>query len=234
MSLWPVGKIGTKLLPDKTLTYLARYIHQTAITNSRILAAEGGKVTFRYKDSRESRWKTMTLEAAEFIRRFLQHVLPRGFHKVRYYGLLGPRNRCLLEQIRQELTDTGTLTFEWRFKNRVSHILLSLPPLPQRIPDLDHDASPQMEGAAVISLCTNLHNPLFRSTANDTIRVSLSHSCAKTLEPDLVSRSNAPILTRIRIRYDHMMHNIFDFFDLFLDFKEKIPHSSSQINTYDD
>jgi len=88
-----------------------------------------------------------------------------------------------------------------------------------------------MEGAAVISLCTNLHNPLFRSTANDTIRVPLSHSCAKTLEPNLVSRSNAPILTRIRIRYDHMMHNIFD---LFLDFKEKIPHSSSQINPYDD
>jgi hypothetical protein len=54
----------------------------------------------------------MTLEAAEFIRRFLQHVLPRGFHKVRYYGLLSPRNRCLLEQIRQELTDTGTVEDE--------------------------------------------------------------------------------------------------------------------------
>jgi hypothetical protein len=63
------------------------------------------------------------------------------------------------------------------------------------------------------------------------LRVPLSHSCAKTLDPDLVSRSNAPIFTRIRIRYDHMMHNIFD---LFLDFKEKIPHSSSQINPYDD
>jgi hypothetical protein len=50
----------------------------------------------------------MTLEATEFIRRFLQHVLPRGFHKVRYYGLLSPRNRYFLEQIRQELTDTGT------------------------------------------------------------------------------------------------------------------------------
>src|SRR4030043_1827141 len=99
-------------------------------------------------------------------------------------------------------------------------------PLPQRIPDLDHDASPQMEGAAVISLCTNLHNPLFRSTANDTMGVSLSHSCAKTPEPDLVSPSNAPLLTRIHIRYDPTMHTIFD---LFLDFKEKIPHSSSQI-----
>ena len=88
-----------------------------------------------------------------------------------------------------------------------------------------------MEGAAVTSLCLNPYNPLFRSTANDTIGVPLSHSCAKTLEPDLVSRSHAPILTRIRIRYDHMMHNIFD---LFLDFKEKIPYSSSKINPYDD
>jgi hypothetical protein len=89
---------------EKTLSYLARYIHQTAITNSRILSVEQGKVTFRYKDSRECRWKTMTLEASEFIRRFLQHVLPRGFHKVRYYGLLSPRNRSLLEQIRRKLT----------------------------------------------------------------------------------------------------------------------------------
>jgi hypothetical protein len=89
---------------DKTLSYLARYIHQTAITNSRILAVERGKVTFRYKDSRDCRWKTMTLEASEFIRRFLQHVLPRGFHKVRYYGFLSPRNRFLLEQVLRELT----------------------------------------------------------------------------------------------------------------------------------
>jgi hypothetical protein len=102
---WGVYCKSSTHTADKTLTYLARYIHQTAITNSRILAAEGGKVTFRYKDSRERRWKTMTLEAAEFIRRFLQHVLPRGFHKVRYYGILSPRNHRLLEQIRWELTN---------------------------------------------------------------------------------------------------------------------------------
>ncbi len=89
---------------DKTLTYLARYIHQTAIANSRILTAEQGKVTFRYKDSRECRWKTMTLEPSEFIRRFLQHVLPRGFHKVRHYGLLSPRNQRLREWVQWELT----------------------------------------------------------------------------------------------------------------------------------
>ena len=88
-----------------------------------------------------------------------------------------------------------------------------------------------MEGAAVTSLCMNHHNPLSPSTANHTLGVPLSHSCAKTLEPDPVSHSNAPILTSIHIRYDHRRHNSFD---LFLDFKEKIPHSSSQINTYDD
>jgi hypothetical protein len=95
---------------DKTLTYLARYVHQTAIANSRILTTEHGKVTFRYKDSRDCRWKTMTLEVSEFIRRFLQHVLPRGFHKVRYYGFLSPRNRRLREQLRWELTKNTETT----------------------------------------------------------------------------------------------------------------------------
>lgn len=92
---------------DKTLAYLARYVHQTAITNSRLLHTEQGKVTFRYKDSREHRWKTMTLDVSEFMRRFLQHVLPRGFHKVRYYGLLSCRNRQRLDQIRRTLNQNA-------------------------------------------------------------------------------------------------------------------------------
>lgn len=115
---------------DKVLAYLARYVHQTAITNSRILQAEHGKVTFRYKDSREARWKTMTLDASEFMRRFLQHVLPCGFHKVRYYGLLSPRNRQLLEQIRRELTQrTSPLEQETQepAKNKNSHSCLLCP-----------------------------------------------------------------------------------------------------------
>lgn len=110
-SLWETSwvvycKSGTHTA-DKTLAYLARYVHQTAITNSRILHTEQGKVTFRYKDSREHCWKTMTLDASEFMRRFLQHVLPRGFHKVRYYGLLAPRNRQRLDQIRRELNQNS-------------------------------------------------------------------------------------------------------------------------------
>jgi len=89
---------------DHVLDYLARYVHQTAITNSRIVSTQEGKVTFRYKDSQKQQWKVMTLDTQEFIRRFLQHVLPPGFHKVRYYGLMAPRNRHRLDQIRRELT----------------------------------------------------------------------------------------------------------------------------------
>ncbi len=69
---------------EKVLEYLGRYIHRVAITNSRLLSIDDGKVTFRYRDSRTGETKTMTLDANEFIRRFLQHVLPSGVHKVRY------------------------------------------------------------------------------------------------------------------------------------------------------
>lgn len=109
---WVVYCKSSAHTADKTLAYLARYVHQTAITNSRILHAEHGKVAFRYKDSRECQWKMMTLDVQEFLRRFLQHVLPRGFHKVRYYGLFSPRNRQRLNQIRRELTHQNTQTSE--------------------------------------------------------------------------------------------------------------------------
>lgn len=84
----------------KVLRYLARYVHRIAITDNRILSTANGQVSFRYRDSRDQCWKTMTLEAMEFIRRYLQHVLPRSFHKVRYYGLLAPGNRHQLDTIK--------------------------------------------------------------------------------------------------------------------------------------
>ena len=90
---------------DKVLQYLGRYIHRVAITNRRIKAIRNGKVSFEFKDSRASRWKTMTLPAEEFIRRFLQHVLPRGFHNVHYYGLLSPRKRTCLKQLQYVLAE---------------------------------------------------------------------------------------------------------------------------------
>lgn len=83
----------------KVVDYLARYVHRIAITNSRIVSAGDETVIFRYKDAQAQRWKTSALAATEFLRRFLQHVLPRGFHKVRYYGLLSPSYRQTLHQI---------------------------------------------------------------------------------------------------------------------------------------
>jgi hypothetical protein len=79
------------------MKYLAQYIFRVAISNNKILAYENDMVTFKYKDSRTKTWKTKTLKSEEFIRRFLQHVLPGGFVKIRYYGLFANKNRELLE-----------------------------------------------------------------------------------------------------------------------------------------
>jgi len=85
--------------PEAVLAYLSRYTHRVAISNSRLLAMDERGVTFRWKDYRvkdgtpgKSRHKTMTLSANEFMRRFLLHVLPGGFHRIRHYGLLA--NGC--------------------------------------------------------------------------------------------------------------------------------------------
>ncbi|MCP4216843.1 MAG: hypothetical protein GY765_19485 [bacterium] len=84
------------------LEYLARYLYRTAITNSRITECNSQKrtVTFKYKPVNAKNWKFMTLNAMEFMRRVLQHVLPKRFHKVRYYGFLSPANRDWLKSIR--------------------------------------------------------------------------------------------------------------------------------------
>jgi hypothetical protein len=80
--------------PEQVLKYLARYTHRVAISNSRLLDVGDGQVTFRYKDySDDHRAKAMTLSAEEFLRRFVQHVLPKGFVKIRHYGLLANRLR---------------------------------------------------------------------------------------------------------------------------------------------
>jgi len=80
--------------PEQVLDYVGRYTHRVAISNNRMLDIAEGKVSFRYKDYRhDAQQKTMTLEAEEFIRRFLLHVLPEGFQRIRYYGLLANRYR---------------------------------------------------------------------------------------------------------------------------------------------
>ena len=75
--------------PQAVLAYLSRYTHRVAISNRRLIAADATGVTFKYKDYRiegPERYKTMTLATGEFIRRFLMHVLPKGFHRIRHYG----------------------------------------------------------------------------------------------------------------------------------------------------
>lgn len=93
----PVGNAAT------AFQYLAPYIFRVAISNHRILQLHAGRVTFLYKDSATHQIKLCTLPAEEFIRRFLQHVLPDRFIKVRYYGLLSPTHRLLLEKARKLL-----------------------------------------------------------------------------------------------------------------------------------
>ena len=83
--------------PRQVLRYLSRYTHRVAISNRRLVAADDGGVSFRWKDYRiegPGRWKTMTLAPHEFIRRFLIHVLPKGFHRIRHYGLFANGNRA--------------------------------------------------------------------------------------------------------------------------------------------
>src|SRR5437868_4020736 len=83
--------------PERVLDYLGRYTHRIAIANSRLVAFNGERVTFKWKDYRakaDNRYKLMTLDVDEFIRRFLTHVLPDGFHRIRHYGLFANANRA--------------------------------------------------------------------------------------------------------------------------------------------
>jgi Putative transposase/Transposase zinc-binding domain len=98
--------------PAQVLDYVGRYTHRVAISNNRLVSLDGGEVRFRWKDYRDgNRQKTMTLEGGEFIRRFLIHVLPDGFHRIRYYGFLGNSHRARkLARCREllEMAPTGS------------------------------------------------------------------------------------------------------------------------------
>jgi hypothetical protein len=91
---WAVYAKRTFGGPKRVLAYLARYTHRVAITNDRLLSMNGSTVSFRCKDSTGDKSKVMTLKVGEFIRRFLFHVLPDGFHRIRNYGLLANSHRA--------------------------------------------------------------------------------------------------------------------------------------------
>ena len=84
---WVVHSLHYGQGESVVLQYLARYVFRIAITNHRIISMDKTHVTFRYKDRKGARLITSRIEGCEFIRRYLQHVLPKGFHKVRYYGI---------------------------------------------------------------------------------------------------------------------------------------------------
>ncbi len=95
--------------PQQVLKYLARYTHRVAISNYRLISLGDGKIVFRYKDyRRDNRQRTMTLETVEFTRRFLLHVLPKRFVRIRHYGFLA--NRCRREKLAlcRQLLNSGS------------------------------------------------------------------------------------------------------------------------------
>jgi hypothetical protein len=94
---------------EGALKYLAPYVYRVALSNNRIEYLDDSSVIFRYRESDSGAFCKMTLNAMEFIRRFLQHVLPDGFHKVRYYGLLSPANRKTLKILQNVLTTNSVL-----------------------------------------------------------------------------------------------------------------------------
>ena len=106
-AVWPRDWVVHARADDdgrESLRYLAPYVFRVAIGDHRIVSCDDGKVTFSYRRVGSNRPRKMTLDAVEFLRRFLQHVLPAGFQKVRHYGFLSPNSRVSLEAVRWLIT----------------------------------------------------------------------------------------------------------------------------------
>jgi hypothetical protein len=115
--------------PQQVVDYVGRYTHRVAISNHRIVDIEGGQVKFNWRDYRHNnQQKPMILSADEFIGRFLLHVLPSGFHRIRYYGFLGNRHRKeKLEHCRQLLGMASPEDYRDRFERLTGHSLRECP-----------------------------------------------------------------------------------------------------------
>jgi hypothetical protein len=128
---------------EQVLSYLSRYTHRVAISNSRLLALDDRGVTFRWKDYREhgrTRYKTMTLKTDEFMRRFLLHVLPSGFHRIRHYGLLANANRqhdiATARGLLHQPAHASRCARRWQHRSQLPQTHLCVPTL--RRPDARH------------------------------------------------------------------------------------------------
>jgi hypothetical protein len=120
---------------ETVLDYLARYVFRIAIVNSRLERFEDGRVTFRYRDGRTGVMRRCTLDAAAFLGRFLQHVLPQGFTKVRHYGLFSPSRRDLLARAREQLLARAReqlLAASTESPAERALLVPALPPVPNR------------------------------------------------------------------------------------------------------
>jgi len=112
--------------PQQVLEYLGRYTHRVAISNNRIICMDNGRVTFTYKDrQKDNEIKEMTLDADEFIRRFLLHVLPKGFFKIRYFGFLAHTNKKKDIALIRKLIDADASLPE-KLNETVSEMMLRL------------------------------------------------------------------------------------------------------------
>ena len=112
--------------PQQVLEYLGRYTHRVAISNHRIISMDNGRVTFTYKDRKnKNQIKQMTLDAHEFIRRFLLHLLPKGFCKIRYFGFLAHKNKKQLIPIIRKLIDADAILPE-KINESIHQMMLRL------------------------------------------------------------------------------------------------------------
>ena len=169
--------------PEAVLAYLARYTHRVAISNRRLIAFDETGVTFRYKDYRRDgaeRQRVMTLAPHEFIRRFLLHVLPRGFHRIRHYGLLASSARKAVLRVPASCLASRPRRSLW---NCQSHSITSRP-----VPAAAGACSssrPSSDGGNPAPHLTHLHQP--GASPRDPARLAL------------ISRRNTAIATNAPI-----------------------------------
>lgn len=147
---------------ERVLEYLGRYVHRSALTEGALVATDHQTVTFRYRDSRDQRQKMMTLPAAEFLRRFLQHVPPQGFHRVRAFGLLHSGQRALLKRLQLLLAPK-----------------LSTPPPPRAAPK----AAPT---------CPHCRQPTLRLVRRLSLSECLAHSARGVAPGPGIATARAP------------------------------------------
>jgi hypothetical protein len=131
--------------PEQVLEYLGRYTHRVAISNNRLIAIDNGQIAFTYKDrKRNNEKKTMTLNADEFIRRFLLHVLPKGFMKIRYFGFLANiKKKACIPIIRKLIEPMAKLLK--KIKETVQQIML-------RVTGIDITCCPKCKKGKMINI----------------------------------------------------------------------------------